>query len=486
MAEQILAKLTHLNILVCAGYLTGISAARLANQFNYRLGHGEIHHSGTDEWKSQVRPPITKRQVAVQTQRSFGQILDKDVSVENKLRATTVLLRIQLLFALLACGNLVGCYAPLRSPAIAATALPDSYRTPYRSVGTPLNFAELTQPTPPDYLLGPKDVLQIAIPELYPSAEYRPLEVEVMANGQVQLPLVPAVHVSGMNLQQAQQAITKAYADNEVLQKPAVNVSLAAKSTVEILVLGEVNSPGIYPLPRYQNDVGHALAAAVGLTKTAADMIEVHRKSAVSVGIDGTEFEPGVTLIQDGDGTAYQETLTNTCGEQQSVLKIPLRGLEPGTLSFGDITLNAGDVVRIPSRRHEVFWVVGKLNQTNLVRFTLGDRERELGAGLVIPPDRDIDVVTAVVMAGYIDPIDSPTTVTVQRANPDGQGPPLLIHVDLIRARYDQRETVLVQPGDIIYVNPDPAWWFRRTFDRVVPDLITLPYAQSVLKWFGR
>ena len=49
--------------------------------------------------------------------------------------------------------------------------------------------------------------------------------------------------------------------------------------------------------------------------------------------------------------------------------------------------------------------------------------------------DAVIDVVTAVSMAGYIDPIDSPTTVTVHRMLPNG--PPLLIHVDLIKARFD-------------------------------------------------
>jgi hypothetical protein len=96
----------------------------------------------------------------------------------------------------------------------------------------------------------------------------------------------------------------------------------------------------------------------------------------------------------------------------------------------------------------------------------------------VLPRDREVDVVTAVAMAGYIDPIDSPTTVTVHRRLPDGQ--PLLIRVDLIKARYDYRETVLVQAGDIIYLNPDLPWWLRRTFDRVVPELIIEAYRRAL------
>ena len=110
--------------------------------------------------------------------------------------------------------------------------------------------------------------------------------------------------------------------------------------------------------------------------------------------------------------------------------------------------------------------MVGQLNRSNTVRFTIGQRERELGVGFILPREREIDVVTAVAMAGYIDPIDSPTTVTVHRTLEDGC--PMLIHVDLIAARHYRDENILVRPGDIIYLNPDFPWWFRRTFDRLL------------------
>jgi hypothetical protein len=130
------------------------------------------------------------------------------------------------------------------------------------------------------------------------------------------------------------------------------------------------------------------------------------------------------------------------------------------------MVLNPGDVVVVPNRKQEVFYVVGRLSETNRVRFTVGDRDREIGNGLLLPPDREIDVVTAVAMAGYIDPIDSPTTVTVQRLQPDGT--PLLIKVDLFRARSDPRETILIQPNDLIYLNPDCWWYSRHLFERII------------------
>ncbi len=121
---------------------------------------------------------------------------------------------------------------------------------------------------------------------------------------------------------------------------------------------------------------------------------------------------------------------------------------------------------------------MGKLSKTNFVRFSITKRERDIGAGFVLPRDREIDVVTAVAMAGYIDPIDSPTTVTVHRHFPDGTS--MRILVDLFEARHNPRATVLVAPGDIIYLNPDAAWWFRRTFDRIVVPLFSLSFEKAI------
>lgn len=360
----------------------------------------------------------------------------------------------------------VGCYAPLCSPGIPAPNLPDSYRTPYKSIALPLNFSNLTVSPPRDYILGPDDVLEVTVPDLFRGVPPQAFRVQVMANGEISLPLLKPVRVGGMNLLQAQQAITRAYAAG-VLANPFVNVSLAEKKTFAIPVVGEVRQAGVHDLPKYQNDVGHALAAAGGFTDDAADYLEVHRRVHTANDIN--------------DQMPYHlERYEDTPSDPKKVLRIPLRGLPAGALRREDVQLGPGDMVVVPNRKDEVFWVVGQLDESNLVRFSLGDRERELGAGLILPRDRDIDVVTAVAMAGYIDPIYSPTTVTVHRICPNGE--PMLIKVDLIKARFDRKETVMVQPGDIIYINPDSSWWMRRTFDRIVPELLLIPYGQAMIK----
>jgi protein involved in polysaccharide export with SLBB domain len=384
------------------------------------------------------------------------------------------------LFVIAACA---GCYAPLRSYGVPAANLPESFRVPWRTSAPPLNFAGLTIPPQPEYVLGPNDILEVTLYRLNPEVPGPALfRLAVMSNGQIQLPIVGAVQVGGLTVVQAQDAIARAYGD-DVVKRPGVSVFLAEPSMTGIMVLGEVNAPGAYRLPKYENDIAHALAAAGGLNENAGLEIEVHRRISAPLqpplelipdGFPPPEMISPLPTVADCPPAAMQFVDTNL-----QVLRIPLRGFPQQPLATNDIVLHQGDLVIVPSRRDEVFFVVGKLNTVNAVRFSLGRQERELGAGYVLPRNREIDVVTAVAMAGYIDPIDSPTTVTVHRMAPDGR--PLLILVDLIKARYDYRENLLVAPGDIIYLNPDAAWWSRRTFDRIIPSLFSLSYR----KWLG-
>ncbi len=391
-----------------------------------------------------------------------------------------------------------GCWAPFVSRGIPACQLPDHFRYPSRTAGPPLNFASLSIAPQDDYILGPDDILEITLHGLYPGAEVRPIRAQVMASGKIHLPLVGPIHVGGMNLMEAHVTINEAYADG-FIKEPRTNIYLVQKATTNVLVLGEVNEPGMYSLSKYENDVAHALAAAGGLGYDAAMEIEVHRRTSptqVQNAIHQPRFRdpPNATLeiLTAPDAPAeeppmpeplppavqpmsYQETIAPAGME---IVRIPMRGFGADRVDPNSIVLNHGDVVVVPSRKDEVFYVVGKLSTTNFLRFSISERERDIGAGFLLPRDREIDVVMAVAMAGYIDPIDSPTTVTVHRTCPNGE--PMLILVDLIRARYDRRETVLIEPGDIVYLNPDAAWWGRRTFDRLIPAIFSISYRKAL------
>ncbi len=464
---------------------------------------------------------------------------------------------------------LTGCYTPLHSPGIPACELPYEFRMPYRSTAQELNLAKLTVPPPADYILGPNDTLDVMVPGLYENAEVQPIRSRIMADETITLPLVGKVKVGGLNLSAAQDVVNEAFADG-FLVNPRVSVALAEKHMIDVSIIGQVNKPGVYQLPRYQNDVGHALALAEGMGELAAEKVEVHRRVSreefetrylplcgtpvmvePQMPVEPTQaLEPESGEGADGEGqSSWREPIdlrfeTQTAGsvvfdrsypeiqpvsfghstftsdetyqgpplpQEQApmamsapvcmpgnaghdqvdvVLHIPLRGgqismtWEGGefivpALTAKDVTLTSGDVVQIPRKPDDVFFVTGRLAKGSFLNYSVQGRDRELGNALLIPPNRDIDVVTAVAMAGYIDPIDSPDTVTVQRSVPGDT--PMLIHVDLIAARFDWNQNLYIQPGDIIYLNPDCAWWTRYQFDRIVPILLTAPYTN----WMG-
>ncbi len=384
------------------------------------------------------------------------------------------------LVLLLTVQCLAGCYAPLHSPGIRASSLPDEYRVPAKTLSPELNYAMLTRRVPPHYLLGPGDFVRVEIADLTPVQRLPPpdpavemravnafshvAETQLTPQGDVLLPLVGAVRIKQLSLTDAQSKIASAYADG-FIKNPKVAVTLAREGATRVMVIGGVARPNLYELPKYKDDIAHALTVAGGIVEEGVVQIERHRRVALDAPTGNLPpLPPGA-----GESEVHQQW-------RYDVLRIPLRC--PPMIAPEEAQLQDGDVVIVRSCPEEVFFVVGKLSPTSFVRFTVGREDRDLGNGFVLPPDRDVDVVTAVAMAGYIDPIDSPTTVTVHRTRPDGS--PLLIHVDLIAARYDRRENIMVQAGDIIYLNPDSAWWFRRTFDRVIPVLITSPYTAAM------
>jgi protein involved in polysaccharide export with SLBB domain len=508
-----------------------------------------------------------------------------------------------------------------------------------------LNLAELTIPQRAGEV-GPGDLLSVHVHGLSEEPTSVPLQVRVLEDGTIDLPLIGSVSVAGRTLPRVRDDLVRAYERGKFLDSAQVSVQMVEVATVQIVVIGEVQTPGVYTMPRNQADVGRALALAGGMTDFAGDAIEVHSNSqtlfnthaaglsspsysapmpseymrnegfgneslqgppvpprrdsfqdsgsaadndeadleplgipevrrastsgilqvAYEASSDDSDFEEmygghtipsvkprrkkrsqvahaissdaqvstrshsvtvaptprPVDFIRPASG-AYQSPsglmavpLLETRSSQEDEVPQPeedqayepinraqptlapqpevfttgepvhtcisLAGSDVRALSPEEVRLHDGDVVTVPRMTDDVFYIVGPLNNSNRTAFNVGNRDlREIGTGFLLPRNRDIDVITGVAMAGYIDPINSPTTVSVHRRLEDGRS--LLIKVNLIEARFDRKETVMLRPGDIVYLNPDAAWWSRRYFDQVAPDLFRLPWRFWTQDW---
>ena len=121
--------------------------------------------------------------------------------------------------------------------------------------------------------LGPGDLVELNVynvPEL--SSKTR-----VSSNGDVYLPLINYVHLSGLTLEEAQGLIEKRYSDGGFLKDPHVSLFIDEYASQGASVLGEVTKPGVYPVLGEQR-LFDLISSAGGFTEKAGKSITVtHR-----------------------------------------------------------------------------------------------------------------------------------------------------------------------------------------------------------------
>lgn len=170
--------------------------------------------------------------------------------------------------------------AMLCLPTFFAGALSTLGQVPMAATGTqPNSSPAVTAPVSdeaPSILIGPGDLLNVVVfetPELSTS-------VRVNQDGDAGLPVLGAVHVAGLNSQQASAAIEDAYRSRGLLLNPHVTVSETEFASQGASVLGEVRSPGVYPTlgSRHLLDM---LSLAGGVSSTAGRLVSiVHRNDS--------------------------------------------------------------------------------------------------------------------------------------------------------------------------------------------------------------
>jgi len=169
-------------------------------------------------------------------------------------------------------------------------------------------FRRLSQNRGVNYRLGPGDQLYIDV--FINGQRSNDLSVPTTAvtpDGAILLPLIGAIRVQDLTLEQIQTIINGRL--NPFVQNPQTNISLLTQRPVRVTVTGEVARPGFYPLASPELPI--ALTTAQGTT-TAADlrMVKIRRTLANSQVVE-TEVDlltplllgvrPVDLLLEDGD-----------------------------------------------------------------------------------------------------------------------------------------------------------------------------------------
>ena len=134
------------------------------------------------------------------------------------------------------------------------------------------------------------------------------------AEGNLSLPLLGSVHLSGLTLTQATARVTELYA-RDYLVNPKVNVSLVGYAKRRFTMLGQVNRPGSFEMPEGSPggiDLLEAVAMAGGYTRIAApEKVSVRRGNQV-IRVDAKRQARGnhtAFTIQPGDTITVGESI---------------------------------------------------------------------------------------------------------------------------------------------------------------------------------
>jgi polysaccharide export outer membrane protein len=123
-----------------------------------------------------------------------------------------------------------------------------------------------------EILIGPGDLIEVSV---Y-GADYNK-DVRVRSNGEITLPMAGTLKVDGLTPAQAEAQIAKRLIDGDFFNDPRVSVIEKETVTQGISVLGEVQKPGVYPLPGPRK-LFDAISAAGGTTPRAGNTVSImHR-----------------------------------------------------------------------------------------------------------------------------------------------------------------------------------------------------------------
>lgn len=278
------------------------------------------------------------------------------------------------------------------------------------------------------YAIGVGDVLQITVwdhPELASAlgtqtqTNSRPNDpgqgFVIDDSGNVQFPYVGNLHVEGMRVDQAQQAIYKEL--SKVFVKPQVTVRVASFRAQQVYVDGEVRTPGAVPV----NDIPMTLYEAI------------NRAGGFSSSAD----ESRMVLVR--DGVSYPLNLS--------------RMLERGK-SPSNIVLRGGDLLRVISRDENGAYVMGEVNRPVTAvpmktgKLTLSDALSQAGS----LNTGSADAAQLYVIRGSLN--SAPSVFHLDARSP----------VSMVLANQFE-----LQPKDIVYVDGNGLVRFSRVLSLLLP-----------------
>jgi polysaccharide export outer membrane protein len=263
-----------------------------------------------------------------------------------------------------------------------------------------------------DYKVGPEDLLEVA----FFGQDDLNREVRVNGNGEISLPLVGGISVSGRSPQEIEAQLVQAYKTGRFIRDAQISVSVKEYRHQRVMVTGAVATPGSYEVigPRTLLEM---LGKAGGI-------------------IDKPEMKAGdlvyVARAQNAPALMKRAKATKESPPAADNIVIDLRRLLSGNAMELNIPIKNGDVIYVPPAK--MAFVLGAVKKPGQV------------------PVRDnLTVTQAVAVTEGQDVILASDRITILRFGENGERQVLPVNLKNITS--GQEPDPLLKPNDIVFVH---------------------------------
>ena len=360
--------------------------------------------------------------------------------------------------ALAALLTLAGCSrgGHLYSP----RSLPPELQASRAENAQTIDLSRLASYSMSNELIDRGDVINVAIAAGYGAEKIDNMPVRVGDDGVANIPVIGRVELAGIELQSAEQVIAAASIERGFYRNPSVTVTMNKRRTNRITVIGAVEKPDVYELPRGASTLLAAIVAAGNLSKKAGTGVEIRRPARATTPASDSQQVRAAGGAQLTSYSPQRPSLPSPTVGQPVAFKINL--VTAAQQGDGGPSLEDGDVVMVERRDPQPVHVIGLVAKPG--QFEL-------------PVNQDMHLLDVLALAGGLT-LNVADKIHVIRTLP-GHTEPAVIQISFKDAKAGGASNLRLSPGDVVSVEETPVTvvvdsirtFFRVGFSSALPGL---------------
>lgn len=269
-----------------------------------------------------------------------------------------------------------------------------------------------------EYKLGGGDLIQVSV---FGIEDFK-YSLRVNSRGEITLPFLGKVNAANLTPAELEYHL-KTRLESGLIHNAQVSVFVQEYRSQAVFILGAVVQPGQYQIIHQLNLVD-ILAMAGGLdVETAGDLAIVQRMSPSQTPTSKSQFS--------GSG---EQTL-NVRKQGSKVIEVDLKALLDGKNLSLNVPIKGGDVINVPPRKKDLFYVVGEVNRAGAYE---------------IPRKNNVFVSQAIAWAGGpLKTADTKKGILVRYKDNGGREELEVNFRDIMKGR---KSDFAIQPNDIVFI----------------------------------